>query len=61
MLFLTVDFDIVAEVEKVFDIFKEEETVLEEPHKTDFAVYMGAVKDKFGFKWFLMVELSESQ
>lgn len=60
-LFLTVDFDTVAEVERVFDILKEEGTVLEEPHKTDFAACMSAVKDKFGFKWFLMVELSEGQ
>ena len=60
-LFLAVDFDTAAEVEKVFDILKEEGTVLEEPHKTDFAVCMSAVKDKFGFKWFLMVELSEGR
>ncbi len=60
-LFLAVDFDTVAEVERVFDILKEEGTVLEEPHKTDFAACMSAVKDKFGFKWFLMVELSENQ
>lgn len=58
---MAVDFDTVAEVERVFDILKEEGTVLEEPHKTDFAACMSAVKDKFGFKWFLMVELSENQ
>lgn len=60
-LFLAVDFDTVAEAERVFDILKEEGTVLEEPYKTDFAACMSAVKDKFGFKWFLMVELSENQ
>lgn len=59
-LFLAVNFDSVAEACKVFDILKEEGTVLEEPHKTDFAAIMSAVKDKFGFKWFLMVEPSES-
>lgn len=57
-LFLAIDFDTVAEAEKVFDILKEGGTVLEEPHKTDFATCMSAVKDKFGFKWFLIVELS---
>lgn len=60
-LFFAVDFDTVAEARKVFNILKEEGTVLEEPHKTDFATCMSAVKDKFGFQWFLMVELSESQ
>lgn len=60
-LFFAVDFDTVAEVERVFDILKEEGTVLEEPHKTDFAVCMSAVKDKFGFKWFLMDEHSEAK
>ena len=60
-LFLAVDFDTVAEAERVFDILKEEGTVLEEPYKTDFAACMSAVKDKFGFKWFLMVELSDNQ
>lgn len=59
-LFFAVDFDTVAEVTKAFDILKEGGTVLEEPHKTDFAACMSAVKDKFGFKWFLMVEHSES-
>lgn len=33
---------------------------MEEPHKTDFAACMSAVKDKFGFKWFLIVELEIS-
>lgn len=60
-LFFAVDFDTVDEAWKVFDILKEGGTVLEEPHKTDFAACMSAVKDKFGFKWFLMVEPSESQ
>ncbi len=60
-LFFAVDFDTVAEVERVFDILKEEGTVLEEPHKTDFATCMSAIKDKFGFKWFLMVERSENK
>lgn len=60
-LFFAVDFDTAAEVERAFDILKEGGCVLEEPHKTDFAACMSAVKDKFGFKWFLMVERSESQ
>lgn len=60
-LFFAVDFDTVAEVERVFEILKEEGTVLEEPHKTDFATCMSAIKDKFGFKWFLMVERSENK
>ena len=60
-LFFAVDFDTVAEVERVFDILKEEGTVLEEPHKTDSATCMSAIKDKFGFKWFLMVERSENK
>lgn len=59
-LFFAVDFDTVAEATKAFDILKEGGTVLEKPHKTDFAACMSAVKDKFGFKWFLMVEHSES-
>lgn len=49
-------FDTVADVERVFDILKEGGTVIEAPHKPDFATCMSGLKDKFGFKWFLMVD-----
>jgi len=55
-LFLAVVFDTVAEVEKTFDILKEGGTIIQSPYKTDFAACMSEVKDKFGFKWFLMVD-----
>lgn len=55
-LFLTVVFDTVEEVESVFDILKEDGTVVEAPHKPDFATCLSELKDKFGFKWFLMVD-----
>ena len=55
-LFLAVVFDTVAEVEKVFDILKEGGTIIQSPHKSDFATCMSELKDKFGFKWFLMVD-----
>ena len=55
-LFLAVVFDTVEEVERVFDILKEEGTVIQAPHKPDFATCMSELKDKFGFKWFLMVD-----
>lgn len=55
-LFLAVIFDTVTEVERVFDILKEGGTVIQAPHKTDFATCMSELKDKFGFKWFLMVD-----
>jgi PhnB protein len=49
-------FDTVEEVERVFDILKEDGTIIEAPHKPDFAACMSELKDKFGFKWFLMVD-----
>lgn len=55
-LFLAVVFDTVADVERVFDILKDGGTVIQAPHKPEFATYMSELKDKFGFKWFLMVE-----
>lgn len=55
-LFLAVSFDTVEEVDRVFDILKEGGTVIEAPYKPDFAVCMSVLKDKFGFKWFLMVD-----
>lgn len=55
-LFLAVVFDTVADVERVFDILKEGGTVIQPPHKPDFATCMSELKDKFGFKWFLMVD-----
>ena len=55
-LFLAVVFDTVHEVEKAFGVLKESGVVVQAPHKPDFATCMCEVKDKFGFKWFLMVE-----
>lgn len=55
-LFLTVVFDTVEDVERVFDILKEDGTVIQAPHKPEFATCMSELKDKFGFKWFLMVD-----
>ncbi len=55
-LFLAVVFDTVEEVENVFDILKDGGTIIESPHKPEFATCMCELKDKFGFKWFLMVD-----
>ena len=55
-LFLAVIFDTVEEVEEAFDILKEGGTIIQLPHKPDFATCMSEIKDKFGFKWFLMVD-----
>lgn len=55
-LFLAVVLDTFSEVERVFDILKEGGTIIQTPHKTDFATCMSELKDKFGFKWFLMVD-----
>jgi len=55
-LFLAVLFDTVEEVEKTFDILKEGGTAIQLPHKPDFATCMSELRDKFGFKWFLMVD-----
>lgn len=55
-LFLAVVFDTVADVERVFNILKEGGTIIEAPHKPEFVTCMSALKDKFGFKWFLMVD-----
>jgi PhnB protein len=55
-LFLAVVFDTVADVERVFNTLKEGGIVIESPHKPDFATCMSELKDKFGFKWFLMVD-----
>lgn len=54
-LFLAIVFDTVEEVKEAFDILKEDGTVIQFPHATDFAACMSELKDKFGFKWFLMV------
>lgn len=54
--FLAIIFDTVEEAERTFDILKESATIIQLPHKTDFATCMSELKDKFGFKWFLMVE-----
>lgn len=55
-LFLAVILDTVSDVDRVFNILKEGGTVIQAPHKPDFATYMSELKDKFGFKWFLMVD-----
>ena len=55
-LFLAIVFETVEEVEGIFDILKEGGTVIQEPHKPDFVTCMSELKDKFGFKWFLMVD-----
>lgn len=55
-LFLAVVLDTFSEVERVFDILKEGGTIIQTPHKTEFATCMSELKDKFGFKWFLMVD-----
>lgn len=55
-LFLAVVFDTVEEVEYVFDILKEDGIIIQPPHKPEFATCMSELKDKFGFKWFLMVD-----
>jgi PhnB protein len=54
--FLAVTFDTVEEVKRAFDILKEGGEIIEAPHSPDFATCMSDVKDKFGFKWFLMVD-----
>lgn len=55
-LFLAIVFDTAEEVDKAFDILKEGGTVITAPYKPEFATYMCQLKDKFGFKWFLMVD-----
>ena len=55
-LFLAVMFNTVEEVETTFDILKEGGTIMQPPHKPDFATCMSELKDKFGFRWFLMVD-----
>lgn len=55
-LFLAMVFDTVNEVERVFDILKEDGVVIQAPHKPEFATCMSELKDKFGFKWLLMVD-----
>ena len=55
-LFLAVIFDTVSEVERVFNILAECGTVIQLPHKPVFATCMSELKDRFGFKWFLMVD-----
>jgi PhnB protein len=55
-LFLAIVFDTTEEVEKAFNILKEDGVIIQTPHKPDFATCMSEVKDKFGFKWFLMVD-----
>ena len=55
-LFLAVIFDTVVEVERAFDILAERGTIIQRPHKPIFATCMSELKDRFGFKWFLMVD-----
>lgn len=55
-LFLAVIFDTAEEVEKAFALLSEGGTEIQRPHKPEFATCMSELKDKFGFKWFLMVD-----
>lgn len=55
-LFLAVVFDTTDEVDRAFNILKVDGTVIQLPHKPNFANYMSELKDKFGFKWYLMVD-----
>ena len=55
-LFLAVVFDTVEDAERAFNILKDGATIIQAPHKPDFATFMSELKDKFGFKWFLMVD-----
>lgn len=55
-LFLAVIFDATQEVEKAFSILVEGGTAIQLPHKPVFATCMSELKDRFGFKWFLMVD-----
>jgi PhnB protein len=53
-LFLAIVFETDGEVEKAFDILSDGGTVIQPPHPEDFASCMSIVRDKFGYKWFLM-------
>ena len=55
-LFLAVVFDTAEEAERAFKILKKGGVTIQPPHKPDFATFMSEVKDKFGFRWFLMVD-----
>ena len=55
-LFLALIFDTVAELERTFDILKDGGTVISAPYKPNFATCMSELKDRFGFKWYLMVD-----
>ncbi len=55
-LFLAVMFDTTEEVNRAFNVLNEGGTVIQLPHKSEFATYICELKDKFGFKWFLMVD-----
>lgn len=55
-LFLAVVFDTVEEVENIFNVLSKGGTIIQKPHKPVFASCMSEIIDKFGFKWFLMVD-----
>lgn len=55
-LFLAIVFDKPEDVDNVFNVLKEGATDVIAPYKPEFATYMCQLKDKFGFKWFLMVD-----
>ena len=55
-LFLAVLFDTVEEVERAFDVLKEGGSIIQLPHQPEFATCMSELKDKFGFRWYLMVD-----
>jgi PhnB protein len=53
---LAVVYDSIEEVERAYGILKEEALYTEAPHNPGFATCFCEVKDKFGFRWFLMVD-----
>jgi PhnB protein len=55
-LFVTVAYRASEELEKAFDVLKDGGTVIQTPHKPAHAIYVGELKDKFGFRWRLTVE-----
>ena len=55
-LFLTAVFDTAEEAERAFNLLKESGTIVQASYKPDFATHMSELIDKFGFRWFLMVD-----
>ena len=55
-MILAVVYETVEEVEKAFDVLQEDALYIDAPHNPGFATCFCEVKDKFGFRWFLMVD-----